>query len=257
MGGVNLARLSLGLARMSIPADETALARFSAFHALLDEENAKMDLTAILSPEESVDRHDLDSAAPLCFSLLPPGARVIDVGTGAGFPGMPLLILRPDLHMVFLDAQQKRVRFLTRALTEMGLPGSALHARAEDAARLPGYRDAFDRALSRAVAASPTLMELTLPFVRPGGMAIAWKGPAAAAEWEQAGRAAFLLGAELRQPLKVAIPGREEWRHTLLVADKQRPTPKAYPRRAGTPAKKPLGETQNPPKITENAKSPG
>ena len=226
---------------MGIGVDETALDRFSAFHSLLDEANAHMDLTAVLSEEESVDRHDLDSAAPLSFSLLPQGAKVIDVGTGAGFPGMPLLILRPDLRMTFLDAQQKRVGFLARVLAALGLPGEAVHARSEDLARLPAHRDAYDRALSRAVAASPVLMELTLPFVRPGGLSIAWKGPAAAAEFQQARRAAFLLGASLREPLPAPIPNREDWAHVLLIADKERPTPKAYPRKAGTPAKKPLG----------------
>ncbi|MCR4707202.1 MAG: 16S rRNA (guanine(527)-N(7))-methyltransferase RsmG [Clostridiales bacterium] len=238
---MNTERLRSGLARMGIPANEAALERFFAFHALLDEANRHMDLTAILSEDESVDRHDLDSAVPLCFSLLPEGARVIDVGTGAGFPGMPLLILRPDLRMTFLDAQQKRVRFLEQALSKLGLPGTALHARAEDAARLPEHRDAYDRALSRAVAASPVLMELTLPFVRPGGMSVAWKGPAAAAEFAQAKRAAFLLGAFLREPLPAPIPNREDWAHVLLIADKKRPTSKLYPRKAGTPAKKPLG----------------
>ena len=238
---MNTERLKNGLARMGIPADETAIRRFSAFHALLDEANRHMDLTAVLSEEESVDRHDLDSAVPLCFSLLPEGAKVVDVGTGAGFPGMPLLILRPDLRMTFLDAQQKRVRFLEGVLKELGLPGEALHARAEDAARLPEHREAYDRALSRAVAASPVLMELTLPFVCPGGMSVAWKGPAAAAEFPQARRAAFLLGASLREPLPAPIPDREDWAHILLITDKERPTPKAYPRKAGTPGKKPLG----------------
>ena len=238
---MNTERLKNGLDRMGVAADETALRRFAAFHTLLDEANAHMDLTAVLSEDESVDRHDLDSAVPLGFSLLPQGAKVIDVGTGAGFPGMPLLILRPDLRMTFLDAQQKRVRFIEQVLKELGLPGVALHARAEDAARLPEHRDVYDRALSRAVAASPVLMELTLPFVRPGGMSVAWKGPAAAAEFAAARRAAFLLGASLREPLPAPIPGREDWAHVLLLADKERPTPKAYPRKAGTPAKKPLG----------------
>ena len=101
---MNKERLKTGLEMMGVAADETALDRFEAFHAILDEYNARMDLTAVLDEDERVDRHDLDSAAPLTHGLLAQGAKVIDVGTGAGFPGMPLLILRPDLQITFLDA---------------------------------------------------------------------------------------------------------------------------------------------------------
>ena len=108
---MNKERLKSGLLRMGIEADALAMDRFEAFHAILDEYNQRMDLTAVLSEDERIDRHDLDSASPLSHGLLVPGARVIDVGTGAGFPGMPLLILRPDLRMTFLDALQKRIGF--------------------------------------------------------------------------------------------------------------------------------------------------
>ena len=127
---MNRERLAGGLTAMGIAFDQTALERFEAFHAILDEYNARMDLTAVLEEDERVDRHDLDSAAPLAQGLLAQQARVIDVGTGAGFPGMPLLILRPDLRMTFLDALQKRVSFLDDALTRLGLTATTLHARA-------------------------------------------------------------------------------------------------------------------------------
>ena len=176
-----------------------------------------------------------------CFSLLlPEGARIIDVGTGAGFPGIPLLILRPDLKLTLLDAQAKRIHFLEGVLAQLGLTAATLHARAEDAARLPEHREAYDAAVSRAVAPSPVLQELTLPFVRVGGKAIAWKGPGAEEEWERAKRAAFVLGGALRPPEPAPVPGRPEWNHVLLISEKERPTPKAYPRKAGTPSKKPL-----------------
>ena len=238
---MNRDRLKQGLDALGIPADETALERFERFHALLDEGNRHMDLTAVLDEDERVDRHDLDSAAPLAQGLLPQGAKVIDVGTGAGFPGIPLLILRPDLRMTFLDAQNKRLLFIEDTLRQLGLTAKIVHARAEDAARLPEHREQYDRAVSRAVAASPVLQELTLPFVAVGGMAVAWKGPGAAEEWQQAKRAAYLLGGSLRELMPAPVPGRPEWGHMLLVTDKERPTPKAYPRRAGTPNKKPLG----------------
>ena len=238
---MNRERLLRGLDALGIAADETAVERFEAFHAILDEYNRKMDLTAVLEEDERVDRHDLDSAAPLAMGLLDQGAKVIDVGTGAGFPGMPLLILRPDLRMTFLDALQKRIAFLQDALARLGLSAETLHARAEDAGRMREHRETYDAALSRAVAGSAVLQELTLPFVRTGGIAVAWKGPGAAEEWQQAKRAAFLLGGVLREPVPAPVPGRPEWGHVLLITDKIKNTPGIYPRRAGLPAKKPLG----------------
>ena len=238
---MNIERLSRGLAQMGVPADETALSRFAAFDALLCEANAQFDLTAVLSEDERVDRHDLDSAAPLPLGLIPEGARVVDVGTGAGFPGMPLLILRPDLRFTFVDALQKRTRFLRRALEALGLEAAVLHARAEDVGRDAAHREAYDVAVSRAVAPAAVLQELTLPLVRPGGLSIAWKGPGIAEEWTAARRAAFVLGGALREPVPAPVPGRPEWGHVLLICDKRRPTPPMYPRRAGIPGKSPLG----------------
>ena len=154
---MNRERLMRGLDALGIAYDQTAMERFEAFHAILDEYNQRMDLTAVLDEDERVDRHDLDSAAPLAQGLLAQNARVIDVGTGAGFPGMPLLILRPDLQMTFLDALSKRIAFLQDALKRLNLTATALHARAEDAARMDMHREAYDAAVSRAVASSATL----------------------------------------------------------------------------------------------------
>ena len=237
---MNRERLANGLAQLRIPFDQRAMERFEAFHAILDEYNARMDLTAVLDEDERVDRHDLDSAAPLAHGLLAPDARVIDVGTGAGFPGMPLLILRPDLRMTFLDALQKRIAFLNDALARLGLSAQTLHARAEDAARMEVHRERYAAAVSRAVASSAVLEELTLPFVRTGGMAIAWKGPGVQEELTAARRAAFVLGGTVRGVVPAPIPGRDDWAHCLLVTDKTGKTPGVYPRKAGTPAKKPL-----------------
>lgn len=237
---MNRERLLNGLTALGIACDQMAMERFEAFHAILDEYNQRMDLTAVLSEDERVDRHDLDSAAPLAQGLLEPGARVIDVGTGAGFPGMPLLILRPDLRMTFLDALNKRIAFLQDALGRLGLEAQTLHARAEDAARMAEHREAYDAAVSRAVASSATLQELTLPFVKVGGLAIAWKGPGVQEELTAARRAAFVLGGTVRGVTPAPVPGREDWAHCLLITDKTGATPKVYPRKAGTPNRKPL-----------------
>lgn len=233
-------RLQAGLERLGVAADGVTLDRLARYHALLTEWNARIDLTAVLDPEEMVDRHYLDSAAPLALGLIPQGARVIDVGTGAGLPGIPLCILRPDLRVTLLDAQRKRVTFLQAAIEALDLPAQAVHMRAEDAARDEAHREAYDVAVSRAVAATPTLLELTLPFVRVGGRAIAWKGPGLQAELEQARRAAHLLGGALEGVLDAPVPGRD-WQHVLLVCAKRQKTARQYPRRAGLPGKNPLG----------------
>lgn len=237
---MNKDRLVSGLEMMGVAFDQTAIERFEAFHAILDEYNAKMDLTAVLEEDERVDRHDLDSAAPLAQGLLAPKAKVIDVGTGAGFPGMPLLILRPDIEMTFLDALNKRILFLEDALKRLGLRATTLHARAEDAARMAEHREMYDAAVSRAVASSATLMELTLPFVKTGGMSISWKGPGVQDELTSAKRAAFVLGGTVRGIVPAPVPRRDDWAHVLLITDKTGKTPKTYPRKAGTPNKKPL-----------------
>ena len=237
---MNKERLVNGLTAMGVDFDQKAIERFEAFHAILDEYNQKMDLTAVLDEDERIDRHDLDSAAPLAKGLLAPAAKVIDVGTGAGFPGMPLLILRPDLQMTFLDALNKRILFLQDALKRLDLRAATLHARAEDAARMADHREMYDAAVSRAVASAAVLQELTLPFVKTGGMAIAWKGPGVQDELVAAKRAAFVLGGTVRDILPAPVPGRDDWAHCLLVTEKTGKTPKAYPRKAGTPNKKPL-----------------
>ncbi len=233
-------RLQAGLERLGVAADGVTLDRLARYHALLTEWNARIDLTAVLDPEEMVDRHYLDSAAPLALGLIPQGARVIDVGTGAGLPGIPLCILRPDLRVTLLDAQRKRVTFLQAAIEALDLPAQAVHMRAEDAARDEAHRETYDVAVSRAVAATPTLLELTLPFVRVGGRAIAWKGPGLQAELEQARRAAHLLGGALEGVLDAPVPGRD-WQHVLLLCGKRQKTARQYPRRAGLPGKNPLG----------------
>lgn len=237
---MNRERLIAGLEKLGVGCDQTAIERFEAFHAILDEYNQKMDLTAVLDEDERIDRHDLDSAAPLAQGLLAPDAKVIDVGTGAGFPGMPLLILRPDLEMTFLDALNKRIVFIKDALSRLGLKATTLHARAEDAARMPAHREMYDAAVSRAVASAAVLEELTLPFVKTGGMAIAWKGPGVQDEMTAARRAAFVLGGAVRGVTPAPVPGRDDWAHCLLITDKTGKTPRTYPRKAGTPNKKPL-----------------
>ena len=222
------------LLKKALPqADETALDRFEIYHRLLSEWNEKMNLTAITDPVAVAEKHFADSLAALPY--LKPSMKVVDVGTGAGFPGVPLLILEPRLQLTLADSLQKRLTFLDALLNELGLTAALVHGRAEDLGQNKLYREQFDAALSRAVANLPVLLELTTPFVRVGGTAIAYKGDAAE-ELESAKTAAFLLHVKLRGVDLASPLGRR----CLIFADKIAPTPRSYPRKAGTPSKKPL-----------------
>ena len=162
----------------------------------------------------------------------------MDVGSGAGFPGVPLAIFLPDTHFVLMDSLSKRVEFLRGVIRELSLNAEAVCLRAEDAGR-GALREAFDAATARAVAPLSVLCELLLPLVRVGGKAVALKGPGAAAEAEAAQNALAALGGRLASIEEVPIPGRD-WAHTLAVLAKTAPTPEKYPRRAGVPEKRPL-----------------
>lgn len=225
-----------------IPLSREAAEKLSEFHTLLADWNKRMDLTAVLEESEMVDRHYVDSLTPLtAVGLFSNGAAVIDVGSGAGFPGIPLAIARPDIQVTLLDSQQKRVRFLQEAAKRLNLNNvRAVHGRAEDTAHLPEFRESFDLALARAVASLPVLLELLMPFVRMGGRALCWKGPAVMEELPAGNKAAKLLGGVLEEPISTPIPGRD-WTHLLLPCLKIEKTLRQYPRKAGTPGREPLG----------------
>ena len=218
--------------------------KLAVYHALLMDWNQRMDLTAVTEEDEMLDRHYVDSLAPLAVpGLLPQTGRVIDVGTGAGFPGMALAIACPQLHFTLLDAQQKRLTFLQAVIDEVGLTNVTLcHSRAEDGAHKPELREQFDVAVARAVAPLAVLAEYLLPYVRVGGRALCWKGPAVKDELTIGRRAAAMLGGVVETPALVSFPGRD-WEHVLLPICKREKTVRQYPRKAGTPSKLPLGES--------------
>lgn len=226
-----------GAARMGVELDALALERMEAFHRLLAEKNEHMNLTAVTQDAEALDRHYLDSLAALKFGWLRGEERLADVGTGAGFPGMPLLIARPGLRLTFVDSLEKRLAFLREALERLGLQALCVHLRAEDFGRSPEHRQAYDLATARAVAPLPVLMEYLLPCLRLGGAALCWKGPGV--EQERAEKAAALLGGGQVRLYPYEIPGRD-WGHLLVRVEKRGKTPEKYPRKAGLPSKKPL-----------------
>ena len=227
--------------KAGIPLSKDMAEKFALYRAMVIEANRVMNLTRVSEdPEEAVDRDALDALAPLRVpGLMDPVRTLIDVGSGAGVPGVVLAIALPDVQVTLLDALKKRVDFLNRVCEALHLNAHAVHARSEDAARDKALRDAFDCATARAVASLPTLLELSLPFVKPGGFFLAYKGPALDEELPAAARALKLLNGQDRGPVSLPIPGRD-WDHRLLIVDKLRPTPAAYPRKAGEPEKKPL-----------------
>ncbi|HHX20826.1 MAG TPA: 16S rRNA (guanine(527)-N(7))-methyltransferase RsmG [Clostridiales bacterium] len=216
------------------PVQQEMLAHYAR---LLYAWNTRMNLTNV--PQEDAWRtHFADALLPLTHTeLFPQGARLIDVGTGAGLPGLPLAIARPDMQVVLLDALKKRCTFLTEVCTTLNLPNvTVMHARAEDAAH-GALRAGCDLAVARAVAQLRVLAEYLLPFARVGGRVLCWKGPAAKDEADQAQNAIRTLGGQLERIVPIPVPDTE---HQLVVIQKRRPTPGTYPRTAGTPVKKPL-----------------
>ena len=223
--------------RESLPLDERALGRFRRYYELLTEWNKVMNLTAISGEEDTARLHFLDCAALAGLTELR-GKRVIDVGTGAGFPGLVLKILCPETELVLLDSLEKRVRFLKTVCAELGFDDVlCLHARAEEAP--PQLRESFDLACSRAVARLNLLAELCLPFVKTGGLFVAMKGPDAAEELREAEKGLRLLGGEIERVAEYPVPGTE-LRHNAVLIRKASETPKKYPRKWAQMKKQPL-----------------
>lgn len=228
--------LTVGAAEWGISLSHEALDGFDTYAAELAAQNAVMDLTAVSGEELTAKRHFLDSLSLLRLADFS-GAKVIDVGSGAGFPGLPLKLAEPSIRLTLLDAQQKRVDFLTELCAKLGSDAECLHARAEEQALKPEYRDAYDFAVSRAVAQLNLLCELTLPFVKPGGALLAMKAQNCEEEVAAARNAMKTLGAELERIESLEVDGVPR---SIVIIRKREATPAGYPRRFARIQKKPL-----------------
>lgn len=210
-------------------------AAFNRYAEMLRERNEKINLTAITEPEEVKVKHFLDSCS--AAELLPGGASVLDIGSGAGFPGLPLKIVRPDLTVTLLDSVNKKVAFVSDVVAELKLNGvTAVHARIED---FP-HKGEYDAVVSRAVAELSTLAEYALPFVKIGGAFIAYKSEKAESEAEAAASAITLLGGRIREIREAFVAAGLT--RKLIIIDKIAPTPPKYPRGKNLPRLKPLGK---------------
>lgn len=214
--------------------------QFETYYELLAEWNKVMNLTGITEKSEVYEKHFLDSLAIAKVTDLKQAESLIDVGTGAGFPGIPLKIVFPHLKVTLLDSLNKRVKFLNAVIEALHLENvETLHGRAEDYARKPEYREQYDFCVSRAVANLATLSEYCLPYVKVGGMFIPYKSGEIEEELEKSGKSVRILGGNVDNFEKFLLPGSDIGR-SLIMIRKTGKTPKKYPRKAGLPAKEPL-----------------
>lgn len=218
---------------------ELPLDRFDRYGELLLEWNRRMNLTGITEKEEVMDKHFIDSLTPYLLEEFQGTQKVLDLGTGAGFPGMVLALVDPDRDFHLMDSLNKRITFLDAVIEDLNIGNvKTFHGRAEEKGRDPRFREKYQVVVSRAVARLPILCEYCLPFVQQGGYMIAMKGPEGGEEVEEAKRAISILGGEFSRTHSFALPGGDA--RELIVIQKIEATPKKYPRGGGKPRKNPL-----------------
>ncbi len=233
-------QLDLRLRQMHIEQDEIQLKQYVTYYQMVVEKNKVMNLTAITEYEDFIDKHFADSLSITNYINFDHVSTMIDVGTGAGFPGIPLKIAYPDLKVTLLDSLNKRIRFLAEVSEALDFHDMKLiHGRAEDFAHQGEFRSQYDLCVSRAVANLTTLSEYCLPFVKTGGYFAAYKSGDYAEELEKAKKAIKLLGGELKDIYSFSLPGTD-YERSIIVIKKIKETGKKYPRKAGLPSKEPL-----------------
>ncbi len=230
------------LEEFNITLNERQTEQFIQYYELLLEWNSFMNLTAITQFEDVLKRHFLDSVSIIKAipDLYNSSKKLIDIGTGAGFPGIPIKIVFPGLKITLLDSLNKRVKFLNKVISDLKLENiNAIHGRAEDCARLNELRESFDLCVSRAVSNLSTLSEYCLPFVKKNGYFISYKSEKVIKEYENAQKAIGILGGKCEAKIEFELPNSDIYRN-LLIIKKEKNTPNKYPRNAGLPIKKPI-----------------
>lgn len=214
--------------------------KFDQYYKMICEWNEKINLTAITDESEAAYKHFIDCLSCFKCGKISPGAKIIDVGTGAGFPGIPLKICDPTLDVTLMDSLNKRITFLNEVINGLSLKAiTAVHARAEELGKNKKYREKYDICVSRAVANLASLSELCLPFVKTGGYFLSMKGPKADEELKNAERAIELMGGKAEDVFRYDIAD-EEYKHNMVIIKKISETPVRYPRKAPKPVKEPL-----------------
>jgi 16S rRNA (guanine527-N7)-methyltransferase len=233
--------LEQGLCALGLPPlSGEAVEKLQVYLSMLREWNQKLNLTAVEAPQEIIIKHFLDSLSCRLVVRMEEQESLLDMGSGAGFPGLPLKIVAPRAALTLADSLAKRVAFLERVIARLSLSGArAMHARAEELGHDPAFRESFTLVTARAVARLNTLVEYTLPFVKVGGHCVAMKGPDPQAEIAEAERAIQTLGGEVAEVRELRLPVVDVGRSLILIR-KVAPAPAEYPRRPGTPAKRPL-----------------
>lgn len=236
----NLDILKQGIEDFGLEANETVLNNFQKYRELLVQWNQKMNLTGIEDEKEVFIKHFLDSISTVTNGYVQNKMSLIDVGTGAGFPGLPLKICLPKLKVTLLDSLNKRINFLQEVAKEIEIDDiEFIHGRAEDFGKKEEYREQFDIATARAVAGLPILMEFCVPFIKVGGYFVCLKGPNANLELEESKAAMEILGVEYIEKIDIKLP-EIDLHHNILVFKKIRNTPSKYPRKAGKVSKNPI-----------------
>lgn len=229
-----------GCSSFGVELTERQLEQFNSYYELLVEWNKVMNLTAITEFGEVLQKHFVDSISIAGSIDMGKCESIIDIGTGAGFPGLPLKIVYPHIKVILLDSLNKRIRFLNEVVDNLELSDiETIHGRAEDIAKKPEYREQFDLVVSRAVANLASLAEYCIPFVKQGGCFVSYKSGSAEEEIEQAKKAIFVLGGEKKNVVKFQLPDSDMER-ALVIIEKIKITPKKYPRKAGMATKEPI-----------------
>lgn len=219
---------------------ESITDKFYTYLRMLQEYNKKINLTAITDDKEVIIKHFIDSLTCLEVNIFSKGCMVVDVGTGAGFPGVPIKIVRPDIKILLIETLNKRVIFLQELVKALNLEGvDIIKSRAEDSGQNKEYREKYDIAISRAVAKLSVLSEYCMPLVKPDGYFLSMKGPNIDEELNEARNAIKILGGEIKE-IKTAVLPETEVKYNLVLINKIKKTPTKYPRKAGKPSKAPL-----------------